>query len=191
MAMFRPLLAGQLSPAIRQNSTDALLVKCLGVLFTGRSTREYLKYCDAILDQGMLSKYCDRAGSKFKEIGVLICVSVLSGLLEFGATKPDGSTRSIIRQEYEAMSEQGNTKPASPEDQLPDPGIESNQQAISMNQISHACRIAFGVFAVGLEKYQDRNIIPMIHAFTAFLNIAARNTKIMLLIETEVPGLSW
>ena len=196
MAMFRPILAGQLSPSIKQNSMDTLLVQCLGVLFTGRSTQEYMHYCDAILSQSILDKYCDRAGKKFKEIGVLICVSVLSGLFEFGATKPDGSSRSIIRLEYEAMSgngsneamsAKGNNKPVSAKDTPVDPGIESNQQAISVNHINHACKITFGVFAVGLDKYQDRNIIPMIHAFTAFLNVAARNTKIMELIEMEVP----
>ena len=187
MAMFRPILAGQLSPSIKQNSMDAVLVKCLGVLFTGRSTQEYMHYCDAILNQGMLGKYCDRAGKKLKEIGVLICVSLLSGLFEFGATKPDGSSRSLIRQEYETMSGKGDTKSVAAKEISLDPGIESNQQAISINHINHACKITFGVFAVGLEKYQDRNIIPMIHAFTAFLNVSARNTRIMQLIETEVP----
>lgn len=187
MAMFRPVLAGRLSASINPTSLDTLLVKCLGFLFTGDLTQEYFRSYNTLINQGMFSKYCARAGSKLKENGVLICVSVLSGLLEFGATNPDGSSRSVILQEYEAMmSRKGSTKPVSPDPSIPG-GIDSNERTSSTNQANHACRVAFLVFAAGLDQLDNRNIIPMIHAFTAFLNIATRSPKIMLLIEMEVP----
>lgn len=193
MIMFNPILAGHLTPAIRQNSMDTILIRCLGVLFTGRSTQEFVKHCQNIIDQGSLSKYCDRAGIKFKEAGVAICISTLSGLLEFGATRPDGSSRSIIRRAFQETYVIHGSAPLDSTSTITKPDesyfeeLSPYEREISTNLIIHACKLAFGVFAVGLEKRQDRNIIPMIHAYAAFLKTVAVSEKIMQQIEMEVP----
>ena len=193
MTMFSPILADRLAPSIRQNSMDTILIRCLGVLFTGRSTQEFVKHYQNIVDQGSLSKYCDRAGNKFKEVGIAICMSTLSGLLEFGATRSDGSSRSIIRRAIqETCIPQGSTSlhltsTITKSDESHSEELSPHEREISTNLIIHASKLAFGVFAVGLERRQDRNIIPMIHAYAAFLKTAAPSEKIMQQIEMDIP----
>lgn len=189
MTAIRPILAGQLSPAIKYNASEISLIKCLGDLFTGRSSEDYLNCCSKLLDQGGLNKYCDRAATKLKEVGVSISISVLSGLLEFGATRPDGSSTSIIRRAYESIMLQKAVEAGTIQDTNTKQSHELTavEQATSRNYLTFACRIAFGTFAVGLDRYQDRHIIPLIHCFTAFLATACSHPQVIAEIEMDIP----
>jgi hypothetical protein len=195
MTLFRPILDGHRSPQVKPNPVEALVIKTLGILFTGRSTQEYAACVHQLISAGMFEKYIERAGGKFKEIGVAACLAVLASLLEFGASRPKGGpSRSIIRRALDHLRQQrlardGVSETARPTSSSTQPEIELSvhEHEMSSNAIAHACKITFGILSVGLSRPNDKNVVPMIHAYFAFIKCVAMSDIIMQHIERDIP----
>ena len=186
--MFNAQQANQFKPG----SVESNLIKCLAYLYTGRIWKDY-DSCVQALTNGLFAKYIERAGGKFKEVGVFTALSVFGSLLEFGSSSPNGNPRSLIRRAFEEskrqrLSQQGESAAAGfPYPFPPLEELTSHEIDMSEGNIAVACRLAFGLFAVALQYPQNKSVQPMIHCYLAFLKNLVGNASAMKLIEREIP----
>ena len=172
---------------------EGTLIKCLAFLYTGKVGNDY-DSCLYSLTNGLFSKYIERAGGKFKEIGVFAALAVFGSLLEFGSSSPKGNPRSLIRRALEDMHRQRLAQqPSEPEAtgfRYSFPPLEEitiHEIEESETNITSACKLVFGLFSVALRYPENRNVQPMINCYMALIKTLAGSSSVMQLIEREVP----
>lgn len=196
MSLFNPVFNEQQPTQFKPGSVEGHLIKCLAFLYTSRTGDNYDACLHQLINLGLFGRYIERAGSKFKEIGVFACLAVLGSLLEFGSCKPKGAaSRSLIRREFEdlkrrrqAERDRSTTTDAAlrtinpPAEELTIHEIE-----LSKGNVAQACKLVFGLLSVALRRPQDRNVQPMVHAYLAFINNLASSDAAMALLERDIP----
>ena len=193
MTLFNPAFNGQQVAQFKPNSLEGTLTRCLAFLYTGRTGEEYNTCIHQMINLGLLSRYIERVGGRFREIGVFICLSVLGALLEFGSSRPKGSSRSLIRRAFEDLKRSRQMR----NEQTSEPAIQSyftlreeltvHEIEVSKGNIVQASKLVFSIMAVALRRPQDKNLQPMVHAYLAFIRNLAPSDSAMQLLEHEVP----
>ena len=207
-AVFTPKLNGKDSAYHRTSSLEGVFITCHGFLFTGKLHNEF---SDGIrqLKDGLLDTYIGRVTAKFKEQGVFIAVTNIAALFEYGATKQRGIHKSIFRLAYDEVDFQGNQRPspqfppsfiqsfdanANPAhpshaqaDRAPPNNLTASDLESSELVISHASAIAFLTLSISLQRFGDKNVLPLIHVSFVFLWSLAVVEKAMKYVERDIP----
>ena len=167
------------------------MIKSLAFLYTGRTGEGYDACVRQLVSLGLLNRYIERAGGRFKEIGIFICLSVLGSLLEFGASRPKGTPRSLIRRAFEEMKHARQVQRGLDSSSQSPLGLRedltSHEIEMSKSNITQASKLVFGILAVALRRPQDKNLHPMAHAYLAFIRNLSPSDAAMQLIEREIP----
>ena len=192
LSLFNPVFNEQQQPSqFKPGSVEGHLIKCLAFLYTGRIGDGYDVCLRQLLNLGLLNRYIERAGGRFKEIGIFICLSVLGSLLEFGSSRPQGTSRSLIRRAFEEMKQarqaQSGLAPSAQSSIAIREDLTSHEIEMSKRNIKQASKLVFGILAVALQRPQDKNLQPMAHAYLAFIRNLSSSDLAMQLLEREIP----
>ena len=204
MTLFDPILEGKESAYHRSSSTETIIIKAHGLLFTQRSLDEFDLAVKQLLD-GLLHSYIGRVTTKFKENGVFAALSNISSLFEYGIVH-NNLPRSIFRLAYEELrseetrqvAETASEKPTTIEDSkavatstpsaaLRIENLTQDQIKSSLLTISRAASLTFGTFAVALRRTDDKNVYPMIHVYCVFLWSLTGVEKAIRHVEKDIP----
>ena len=198
MTLFNPILSGQHSKHHKSSSIEIMFLKAHALLYTGQSTQQYEVYVQQLLSGGLFEKLIERAGAKFKEVGVLVAICSAAALLEYGACRSKGGSRSLIRLALEVdRARRENTKAQLVEEskevtpsQSLAPSVEDlspEEFELSRNAIAHACTLVFGLLAIALNRPLDKNVYPMIHTYLVLIWQLCPIDEGMKHIERDVP----
>ena len=215
MMLFTPILNGKESSYHRSSSFETKFIKAHGLLFTGKSLKEF----DAIvneLNDGVLDNYIGRVTAKFKEQSVYVAVTNIAALFEYGGiVRQAGPPTSIFGPAFEALRESDSktqareqqSKSASQSlfdnsfdvnsdtagsssllsNQATLEGLTSSEMESSMTLIRHASKLAFVTFALCLQRIGDKNVLPLLGVYFIFLYDLTRIKNPKISLESYVP----
>ena len=195
MTLFNPILEGKDSPHLRPTSAEFIFIKAHGLLFTGKSSRDYKACVDQLVVQGKIDALINTPDLKFREgVGAFIAVSNITALLQYGATHNKSGSKSVLRRAYEAersRREPPKAKESTSSAKAPkSPASESLSEAdvrSSRSSIELAAPLAFGVLRVGLRRHGDPNVFPMLHVYLAFIWSLCETPGTLEHIEPYIP----
>ena len=104
MTLFNPILNGKESATRRTSSVETVFIKAHGILFTKSPTDPSDRFDEAMKQleaDDSFANYIDKAGPRFREIGVFAAVANIAAILGYGIAK-QGAAKPIIRLAFEA-----------------------------------------------------------------------------------------
>ena len=195
MTLFNPVLDGQVSSQYRLTSLEILFIKAQGLLFTGRVLKDYNVCVRQLINQGEFDSFINLLGPKFKEgMGAFTAISCVAAVFQFGPRRSNGASLSVLRLVYEASM--ARAEPFTPNDlssptkvskSPPSEPLGEQEVQTSRESIRQASPLAFGIFRVGLHRYNDVNVYPLIHVFLAFVWSLCLTPGAMSLIDIYLP----
>ena len=194
MTVFNPVLDGRDLSHQRSTSPEIVFLKAQGLLFTGRTSREYEACVHQLVNQGKFDSFINSLGSAFKEgLGVFTAVSCVAAAFQFGACRSKGGSLSVLRLAFEASRTEGESSststssPAKAPKSAPLDQLGENKAQASRESISQAAPLTFGIFRVGLHRSCDVNVYPLIHVFLAFVWSLCLTPRAMSFIDMYIP----
>ena len=141
-----------------------------------------------------LDNHIGRVTAKWKEQGVYIAVTNVSGWFDYGVD--DNALRQVYLTELSEKSKnsplpEDQLRTASPADQLdptlpviPEHELLSCVNALSsQDHFSHAKRLTNDTFALVLRRIGDKNVLPHVHIMLSFLTTFASNPYVSHLLS--------
>lgn len=208
--IFNPILNGKAPVNPRSSSFETVFVKAHGLLYSDVSASQYEAAVRQIED-GLLDNYIGLVTSKFKELGVCATNTNIAAIFEYGALRPNGLSKSVIRLAYEEVHRfniiNDKVVPQPPSQtmfdlngrgnnhgQLPPPPIESLVESLTGSElqssvalIRQATKLTFSMLAISLRRLGDRNVYPLAHVSLVFLFGLVSVDKAMQYVEQDVP----
>ena len=208
MAVFKPILDEKDPTSPRASQLESVFIKTHGIQFTGRSLNEFNDLVSQ-LSGGLFDHYIGKIAAKFKAQGVFVAVTNIAALFEYGALKPNGSTRSIFRlafDEFDASRKHvESSNPAHADEKhiiidnaghqlsvvdgfvSPSADLTPIELRDSQEAVARASCVMFATLLVALRRIGDKNIFPLVHVCLVFLWSLAIVGKPIQYVEKDVP----
>lgn len=194
LTLLDPILGRAIATYSHALPIDTNYIKAHALLFEKLSLDDFKQ---AVLEfTNNLDNHIGRVTAKWKEQGVYIAVTNVSGWFDYGID--DNVFRQIFLTE---LFEKAKNKPqsdeqlrtASPADQQDPtaPVIPENELLSKVNSLTeqahfaHARRLTYDTFALVLRRIGDKNVLPHVHIMLSFLTTFAANPYVShLLVDT-------
>jgi hypothetical protein len=131
-----------------------------------------------------LDNHIGRVTAKWKEQGVYIAVTNVSGWFEYGVD--DNPFRQVFLTE---LYEKARNNPSSDQQEPTPPVIPENELLSKVNALSsqphfvHVKRLTYETFSLVLRRIGDKNVLPHVHIMLSFLSMFAANPYISHLLS--------
>jgi hypothetical protein len=171
---------------------DTNYIRAHAILFEKMSLGDFMQAMTEFT--GNLDNHVGRATAKWKEQGVYIAVTNVSGWFEYGVD--ENAFRQVFLTE---LCEEAKNNPvpeeqlrtASPADQQDPtlPVIPKNELHTKINALSsqphfsYAKRLTYDTFALVLRRIGDKNVLPHVHIMLSFLTTFAANSYVSNLLS--------
>ena len=204
--LFNPILEGKESANHRSSSMEIIFIKAHGLLFTGRSSEDFVHCTQKLFDGGILDNYIGRITAEFKEQGVFAALSNIASLFEYGVLRVKDTSKSIFRLAFDEVtacepqeSQSATSKSTTNfgDSELPSPqavpskltveDLTSEEFDASMHTIAYASSITWDTFSVSLRRIGDRNVYPLVNTYLTFLHCLVKVQKAMQHVEMDIP----
>ena len=195
--LFASILHDNESTYSRSSPLGSVFIKAHNVLLFNNPIREF----DDVIHQlraGLLDNHIDRAAARFKKHGVFAAVTNIAALFEYGAVKQGGLHKSIFRLAYQEMKQETPLSFSPSGDELSDdtnivsiqstfPSLTASDIKSSEVLISRASILTFTFLSVSLQRINDENVFPLVHASFVFIWSLASVERAMIYVERDVP----
>jgi len=191
LTLLDPILGRAVATYSHALPIDTNYIKAHALLFERLSLDDFKQAMVEFTNN--LDNHIGRVTAKWKEQGVYIAVTNVSGWFNYGVD--DNALRQVfLTQLYEKAK---NSPPpdeqlrtASPADQqdptapvIPETELLSHVSALSsQDHFSHAKRLTNDTFALVLRRIGDKNVLPHVHIMLAFLTIFASDPYVSHLL---------
>ena len=191
LTLLDPILGRAVATYSHALPIDTNYIKAHALLFERLSLDDFKQAMVEFTNN--LDNHIGRVTAKWKEQGVYIAVTNVSGWFNYGVD--DNALRQVFLTQ---LSEKAKNSPpsdeqlrtASPADQqeptapvIPETELLSHVSALSsQDHFSHAKRLTNDTFALVLRRIGDKNVLPHVHIMLAFLTIFASDPYVSHLL---------
>ena len=192
-------------PAHQPPSFETAFIEIHGVLLSGDEVDKFNVLLDRI-GMGLFDNYIGSVTARFKTQGVFVANLNIAALFEYGST---GSSNSSFRLAFQEIGRLKGRKTMSESPQLIDgslnidgsvagaaPGVASclsleslrfSESRSSPDIVFLASRLTFSMLSIGLQRINDKNVLPFLHVSLVFVWSLASVEKAMAIVEQQIP----
>jgi hypothetical protein len=192
LTLLDPVLGRAVATYSHALSIDTNYIKAHALLFEKMSVDDFKQVKTEFTNN--LDNHIGRVTAKWKEQGVYIAVTNVSGWFDYGVD--DNPFRQVFLTElYEKSRNNPSTeeqlRTASPSDQQEPtpPVIPENELLAKVNALSsqphfaHVKRLTYETFSLVLRRIGDKNVLPHVHIMLSFLTTFAANLYVSHLLS--------
>jgi hypothetical protein len=192
LTLLDPILGRAVATYSHALPIDTNYIKAHALLFEKMSLDEFKQAKTEFTNN--LDNHIGRVTAKWKEQGVYIAVTNVSGWFDYGVD--DNPFRQVFLTElYEKFknnpSSEEQLRTASPADQQnpTPPVIPENELLPKVNALSsqphfsHVKRLTYETFSLVLRRIGDKNVLPHVHIMLSFLTMFAANPYVSHLLS--------
>jgi hypothetical protein len=191
LTLLDPILGRAVATYSHALPIDTNYIKAHALLFEKSSLDDFAQ---AMIEfTSNLDNHIGRVTAKWKEQGVYIAVTNISGWFDYGidenvfrqvfltelcqSVKTSPPSEELLRTASPA-DQQDPTPPVIPEHEL----LTKINAASEQPYFSYAKRLTYGTFALVLRRIGDKNVLPHVHIMLSFLTTFAANTYVSHLL---------
>jgi hypothetical protein len=192
LTLLDPILGRAVATYSHALPIDTNYIKAHAILFEKMTLDGFMQAMTEFTNN--LDNHVGRVTAKWKEQGVYIAVTNVSGWFEYGVD--ENAFRQVFLTELcekaknnPASEEQIRTaSPADQQDPTP-PVVPENELLTRVNALSsqphfsHAKRLTYDTFALVLRRIGDKNVLPHVHIMLSFLATFAANLYVSHLLS--------
>lgn len=158
-----------------------------GTLLAQGSLSDFRAHVDLYLLY--LNEYICRLGSEFKTRGVFIASCNFAAIFQYGSTNAvlSNEFKEGLAQDETGLTASKNWTPVENLDTIEAEFCEYQNSQSQSKLVYYGAHLAFKTFSVLLNRIDNENVFPAVHAYLAFIWSMARNNTSIRHIELVVP----